>query len=54
MLGVQVGHPTIQRWVYWSAPLLEIQMNKRELRVENSRRMDETYIKIGGQRCYLY
>ncbi|WP_348811319.1 IS6 family transposase [Flavobacterium maritimum] len=54
MRGVQVDHATIQRWVYKFAPLMEMQMNKRKLRVGNSWRMDETYIKIKGQWCYLY
>lgn len=52
--GVQVDHSTIQRWVYKFTPLMEMQMNKRKLRVGSSWRMDETYIKIKGQWCYLY
>jgi putative transposase len=54
MCGVQVNHTTIQRWVYKFAPLMEMQMKKRNVEVGSSWRMDETYIKIKGQWFYLY
>lgn len=54
MLEVQVDHATIQRWVYKFAPFIEVKMKKRKLRVGSSWRMDETYIKVKGQWCYLY
>ncbi|MFD2890861.1 IS6 family transposase [Flavobacterium chuncheonense] len=54
MRGVQVDHATIQRWVYKFTPFIVSQMNKRKFRIGVSWRMDETYIKIKGQWCYLY
>lgn len=54
MRGVHVDHATIQRWVYKFAPLMEMQMKKRKVQVSGSWKMDETYIKIKGQWCYLY
>lgn len=54
MRGVQVDHATIQRWVYKFSPFIVAQMKKRKLRVSSSWRMDETYIKVKGQWCYLY
>ncbi|OOG64712.1 IS6 family transposase [Flavobacterium sp. A45] len=54
MRGIQVDHATIQRWLYKFAPLLETEMKKRKFRVGISWRMDEIYIKIKGQWCYLF
>lgn len=54
MRGVHVDHATIQGWVYKFAPLKEMQMKKRKVQVSGSWRMDETYIEIKGQWCYLY
>jgi putative transposase len=54
MLGIQVDHSTIQRWLFKFTPLIESQMRKRKGRVGASWRMDETYIKIKGIWCYLY
>ncbi len=54
MLGVHVDHAIIQRWVFKFAPLMEMQMKERKVEVGSSWRMDETYIKIKGQWCYLY
>jgi putative transposase len=54
MLGIQVDHSTIQRWVFKFTPLIESQMRKRKGRVGASWRMDETYIKIKGIWYYLY
>ncbi|TDO68073.1 DDE superfamily endonuclease [Flavobacterium chryseum] len=39
---------------YKFAPLVEMQINKRKVRVGGSWRMEETYIKIKWQWCYLY
>ena len=54
MRGVQVDHATIQRWVYKFSPFIEAQMKRRKKEVGTSWRMDETYIKVKGQWCYLY
>jgi len=35
-------------------PLIDKQVKKRKKPTDNSRRMDETYIKINGKRIYLY
>lgn len=52
--GVEVDHSTIQRWVYKFAPAIEKNMHKRKFQVGDSRRMDETYIKVGGKDRFLY
>lgn len=54
MRGVQVGHATIQRWVYKFSPFIETQMKKLKFSVGTSWRKDETYIKVKGKWCYLY
>lgn len=54
MRGVQLDHATMERWVDKFAPLMEMQISKRKLRVGSSWRMDETYSKIKGQWCSLY
>ena len=52
--GVDVDHSTTQRWVFKFTPEIEKNMNKRKYRTGNSWRMDETYIKVGGQDRFLY
>jgi putative transposase len=53
--GVAVDHSNIYRWVQKFMPKLEATFRKgRKRPVENSWRMDETYIKIQGQWRYLY
>ncbi|WP_410504079.1 IS6 family transposase [Flavobacterium sp. LPB0248] len=54
MRGVHVDHAAIQRWVYKFSPLMEMQMKKPKVQVSGRWRMDQTYIKIKGQWCYLY
>jgi putative transposase len=51
---VKVDHATIQRWVFKFAPLVELQFRKRKKFVGKRWRMDETYIKVKGERRYLY
>ena len=48
--GVEVDHATIQRWVYKFTPLIEAGLKKRRKKVVNSWRMDETYIKVKGDK----
>ena len=53
--GIAVDHSTINRWVIHYAPLLEDEFRKNYKRkVGSSWRMDETYIKVKGEWCYLY
>ncbi|NQY09371.1 MAG: IS6 family transposase [Flavobacteriales bacterium] len=52
--GVEVDHSTIQRWVFKFTPEIEKNMNKRKYRTGDSWRMDETYIKVGGEDRFLY
>jgi len=52
--GVHVDHSTINRWVVKYSPLLEEALHRRKRPVWISWRMDETYIKVKGQWCYLY
>ncbi|NPD85437.1 IS6 family transposase [Lentimicrobium sp. L6] len=52
--GIKADHSTIQRWVFKFSPLIESNMHKRKRKVNNSWRMDETYIKVGGKDRYLY
>jgi putative transposase len=52
--GLRVDHATIQRWVYKFTPLIEATFRKRRKTVDNSWRMDETYIKVKGEWMYVY
>jgi putative transposase len=52
--GVPIDHATIQRWVVKYSRLLEEAFHRRKRPVWGSWRMDETYIKVKGQWCYLY
>src|SRR5918992_1385234 len=52
--GVHVDHSTINRWVIKYSPQLEAAFHRRKRLVWRSWRMDETYIRVKGQWCYLY
>jgi len=52
--GVFVDHSTINRWAIKFLPLLEKAFRKHKRQVGGSWRMDETYIKVGGEWKYLY
>jgi putative transposase len=52
--GVKVDHATIHRWIIKLLPVLETTFRKRKAAVGTSWRMDETYVKVGGQSEYLY
>ncbi|MFM8901188.1 MAG: IS6 family transposase [Burkholderiales bacterium] len=52
--GVEVDHATIHRWVLKILPVLAAVFRRRKRPVEPSWRVDETYVKVGGQWKYLY
>ena len=53
--GVDVDHSSVYRWVQKFTPQLEAVFRKGNKRpVGNRWRVDETYIKVKGQRKYLY
>ena len=53
-LGVSVAPSTILRWVIRYVPELEKCWQAYERPVGDSWRVDETYLKVGGQWVYLY
>ena len=52
--GTELDHSTVQKWVVYYAPQLEVEFRKRKKPVGKSWKMDETYIKVSGKWCYLY
>ena len=52
--GVLVDHATVHRWSIKILPVLSAVFRRRKRSVSTSWRMDETYIKVGGQWKYLY
>ena len=52
--GVIVDHATVHRWALKILPVLAAVFRRRKRPVGSSWRVDETYIKIGGQWKYLY
>lgn len=52
--GVNVDHATLNRWVVKYAPLLADIAQKRKAPTSPSWRLDETYVKVRGDWCYLY
>jgi putative transposase len=52
--GFEVDHSSVHRWVIKLVPLFEKAFRKHSRPVGKSWRMDETYIKVGGQWKYLY
>ncbi|MGF6967280.1 transposase-like protein [Paraburkholderia sp. WC7.3g] len=51
--GISVDHSTVHRWTIKLLPVLEKAFRRRKRPVGESRRMDETYIKVKGQWKYL-
>ena len=52
--GVLVDHSTIHRWAIKMLPVLAAVCRRRKFSVGMSWRMDQTYVKVGGQWKYLY
>ena len=52
--GLSLAHTTIMRWVQHYAPEFEKRWRRYALAVGRSWRVDETYVKIRGEWCYLY
>jgi len=53
--GLALDHATVQRWTVKYAPLLEEEFRKKHKQcIGCSWRMDETYVKVKGEWCYLY
>ncbi len=52
--GLFLSHTTIMRWVHQYGPELNEQIRKHLKPTNDSWRVDETYIKIKGQKMYLY
>ena len=52
--GLSIAHTTIMRWVQHYTPEFEKRWQRHALTVGRSWRVDETYIRIKGEWCYLY
>jgi transposase-like protein len=52
--GITMSHTTIHRWVIRYVPEFEKRWNRFARPVNNSWRVDETYIRVRGQWNYLY
>jgi transposase-like protein len=52
--GLSLAHTTIMRWVRHYTPEFEKRWRHYALGVGQSWRVDETYVKIRGEWCYLY
>jgi putative transposase len=52
--GVIVDHATVHRWALKILPVVAAVFRRRKRPVGSSWRVDETYIKVGGQWKYLY
>ena len=52
--GLSLAHTTTMRWVRHYTPEFEKRWRRYALAVGRSWRVDETYVKIRGEWCYLY
>ena len=52
--GLSLAHTTIMRWVQHYAPEFEKRWRRYALAIGRSWCVDETYVKIRGEWCYLY
>ena len=52
--GLTVDHSTIARWVLRYAPVLNERIRSEMRNPNRSWRVDETYVRVGGEWTYLY
>jgi transposase-like protein len=52
--GLSLAHTTIMRWVQHYTPEFEKRWRRYALPIGRSWRVDETYVRIRGEWCYLY
>jgi transposase, IS6 family len=52
--GLSIAHTTIMRWVHQYGPELDERVRRHLKLINDSWRVDETYIKVKGQWMYLY
>jgi transposase-like protein len=52
--GLSIAHTTIMRWVHQYDPELDERVQRHLKTINDSWRVDETYIKVKGQWMYLY
>src|SRR5271166_3860671 len=52
--GLSLAHTTIVRWVRHYTPEFEKRWRRYAFAVGQSWRVDEAYVKIRGEQCYLY
>ncbi len=52
--GAEIDHSTLQRWVRRFVSLIDKRVRQRKKPVNESWRMDETYIRLNGKWIYLY
>ncbi len=52
--GLHVDHATLNRWVVKYASTLAAVTQKQKSPTAASWRLDETYVKVRGEWCYLY
>lgn len=51
--GDRVDHATLNRWIIKYASALASSPQRRKATTQPSWRLDETYVKVGGEWCYL-
>ncbi|KMN45524.1 transposase [Bacillus sp. LK2] len=52
--GLSISHTTIMRWIHQYGPELDKRIRRYLKQTNDSRRVDETYIKVKGQWMHLY
>ncbi|OUB33086.1 IS6 family transposase [Bacillus thuringiensis serovar yunnanensis] len=52
--GLSLAHTTIMRWVHQYGPELDRRVRRHLKSINDSWRVDETYVKVKGQWMYLY
>ena len=52
--GLSISHTTIMRWVHQYGPELDKRVRRHLKPINDSWRVEETYVKVKGQWMYLY